>query len=60
MKKSIKEEPTQKKMEKIFNVIDTLQAKSSILKHHNKGLENAILLDKKTNGKKKKLNIVEG
>jgi hypothetical protein len=57
MKKSIKEEPTQEKMEKIFKAIDTLQAKSSILEHHNKGLENAILLDKKTKGKKRKLNM---
>jgi hypothetical protein len=57
MKKSIKEEPTQETMEKIFKAIDTLQAKSSILEHHNKGLENAILLDKKTKGKKRKLNM---
>ena len=37
--------------------IDALQAKSSILEHKNKGLENAILLDKKTKGKKRKLNL---
>jgi hypothetical protein len=57
MKKSIKEEPTQEKMDKIFKAIDTLQAKSSILEHTNKGLESAILLDKKTKGKKRKLNL---
>jgi hypothetical protein len=57
MKKSIKEEPTQEKMDKIFKAIDTLQAKSSILEHTNKGLENAILLDKKTKGKKRRLNM---
>ena len=57
MKKSIKEEPIQEKIEKIFKAIDILQAKSSILEHYNKGLENAILLDKKTKRKKRKLNI---
>jgi hypothetical protein len=57
MKKSIKEEPTQEKIEKIFKAIDTLQAKASILEHYNKGLENAIKLDKKTKGKKRKLNM---
>jgi hypothetical protein len=57
MKKSIKEEPTQEKMEKIFKAINTLQAKAFILKHYNKGLENAIKLDKKTKGKKRKLNM---
>jgi len=57
MKKSIKEEPTQEKMDKIFKAIDTLQAKSSILEHTNKGLESAIQLDKKTKGKKRKLNL---
>lgn len=60
MKKSVKEEPTQEKMDKIFKAIDTLQAKSSILEHKNKGLENAILLDKKTKGKKRKLNMQGG
>jgi len=40
--------------------IDALQAKSSILEHKNKGLENAILLDKKTKGKKRKLNMQGG
>ena len=60
MKKSIKEEPTQEKMGKVFKAIDTLQAKSSILEHKNKGLENAILLDKKTKGKKRKLNMQGG
>src|SRR5437764_14701167 len=57
MKLSIKEEPTQEKLDKMFKAIDTLQAKSSILKHKNKGLENAILLDKKLKGKKRKLNL---
>jgi hypothetical protein len=57
MKKSIKEELTQEKIKKIFKAINTLQAKSSIFEHHNKGLENAILLDKKTKGKKRKLNL---
>jgi hypothetical protein len=57
MKKSIKEELTQEKIEKIFKAIDTLQVKASILKHHNKGLENAIKLDKKTKEKKRKLNM---
>ena len=52
MKKSIKEEPTKEKLDKIFNAIDTLQAKSSILEHKNKGLENAILLDKKSKGRR--------
>ena len=60
MKKSIKEEPTQEKMDKVFKAIDTLQAKASILEHKNKGLENAILLDKKTKGKKRKLNLQGG
>jgi hypothetical protein len=44
-------------MKKIFKAIDTLQAKSSIFKYYNKGLENAILLDKKTKRKKRRLNI---
>jgi hypothetical protein len=57
MKKSIKEEPIQEKIDKMFKAVDTLQAKASILKHKNKGLENAILLDKKTKGKKRKLNL---
>jgi hypothetical protein len=57
MKKSMKEEPTQEKMEKMFKAIDTLQAKASILEHKNKGLEDAILLNKKTKGKKRKLNL---
>ena len=57
MKKSMKEEPTQEKMDKMFKAINTLQAKASILEHKNKGLENAIQLDKKTKGKKRKLNL---
>src|SRR5207248_643111 len=57
MKKSIQEEPTQEKLDKMFKAIDTLQAKSSILEHKNKGLENAILLDKKSKGKKRRLNL---
>ena len=40
--------------------IDALQAKSSILEHKNKGLENAILLDKKTKRKKRKPNMQGG
>jgi hypothetical protein len=47
-------------MDKGFKAINTLQAKSSILKHKNKGLENAILLNKKTKGKKRKLNMQGG
>jgi hypothetical protein len=57
MKKSMKEEPTQEKIEKMFKAIDTLQAKASVLEHKNKGLEDAILLDKKTKGKKRRLNL---
>ena len=47
-------------MDKIFKPIDTLQAKSAILEHKNRGLENAIVLDKKTKGKKRELNMQEG
>ena len=57
MKKLMKEEPTQEKIDKMFKAIDTLQAKASILEYKNKGLENAIQLDKKTKGKKRKLNL---
>jgi hypothetical protein len=52
-----KKDPTTQKVEVLFHVTESLAAKVSVLEHVNKGLRNAIELQKKKGRKGKRLNL---
>jgi hypothetical protein len=49
--------PTQAKIEKLFRANETLACKASILEHENRGLKNAVIIQKKIGKKNKPLNL---
>jgi hypothetical protein len=60
IQKSIREETTQAKINKVFKALNIIAAKASIIEHKYNSLERVIKLDKATTAKKRGLNLQEG
>ena len=54
---AFEDSPTQRRVNKVFKATETMATKISILEHENRGLREAIILEKKKRKKGKRLNL---